>query len=86
MANTASRTTGGPLSSAMNASRFVVAGEYGGEVYVYSTPITTCTAIPVMTLLGVITGGKEPGVSIDEAGRVWVATVTTAGGIALSSF
>lgn len=36
--------------------------------------------------LGGITGGKEPGVSIDEAGRVWVTTITPAGGIALSSF
>jgi hypothetical protein len=39
-----------------------------------------------MSLLGVITGAKEPGVSLDEKGRVWVATVNAAGGIALASF
>ncbi|MDP2272071.1 MAG: Ig-like domain-containing protein [Archangium sp.] len=80
-----SRLTGSPLASAMSPSRFVVASEYGGVVYVYSTPVSSsCSAAPVLTEIGRIAGASEPGVTIDPEGKVWVAWINAAGSVVIS--
>ena len=68
--------TGSPLHSAMTPSTFAVVGEYGGNVYVYSTPLTACATAPVLTQVGRIDGAREPAVTIDSAGKIWVAWLT----------
>lgn len=75
-----------PISSAMSATKFVVAGEYGGQVIVYSTPLTDCASAPVLTEVGRIPNAREPGVTIDETGKVWVAWLNADGAIGLSRF
>ena len=78
---------GGRLTSAMTQNLVVVAGEFGGNVLVYSAPqVTNCSAPPALTQVGVITGAKEPGVFIDAAGRIWVVTVTNSNGVMLHQF
>jgi hypothetical protein len=63
----------------MNASKVVFASEFGGNVYVHSTPVNGCSASPVVTQLAVLTGMKDASVFIDAAGTVWVAAISTAG-------
>ncbi len=82
----AGRLTGSPLSSAMTPSTFVVVGEYGGIVFVYSTPLTGCGAPPVLTKEGRIDGAKEPSVTIDSTGRIWVAWIDANGQVAVTRF
>lgn len=80
----AGRTTGTAIASAMSSSQFVVAGEYGGDVLVYSTPLTACGTSPVVTLVGTVTGAREPAVTIDSSGRIWVAFVDAADAISVT--
>ncbi len=81
-----SRIPGGAIDSAISPGKFVVASEYGGSVYVYSTPLNDCSAAPVLTLVGRIDGASEPGVTIDNTGKVWVAWVNAAGSVMVSRF
>jgi hypothetical protein len=72
-------TTGTGLTSAMNSSKVVFAAEFGGNVYVHSTPVNGCGASPVVTQLAVLNGMREPNVFIDASGAVWVAAISAAG-------
>jgi hypothetical protein len=82
----AARPINAPLASAMSDGQFVVVGEFGGEVLVYAIP-TTCTAAPQLRLIGTIAQAKEPSVTIDASGRVWVAWVSTqSNNVMLSAF
>ncbi|MEW6431248.1 MAG: Ig-like domain repeat protein [Myxococcota bacterium] len=74
-------TTMTGLTSTMDSTRVVFAAEFGGSVYVHSTPITGCAASPSVTQLAVLPGMKEPNVFIDASGRVWVAAISSAGDV-----
>lgn len=76
----------GSLASAMSGSKFVVAATSGSDVVVYSTPLTGCSAAPVLTREATISGAKDPGVTIDSLGRIWVVTVSLSGGLNVSRF
>ena len=78
--------TSGRLSSAMSPSTFVVVGEYGGNVYVYSTPLTTCAAAPVLTQVGRIDNASDPAATIDSTGKIWVAFIRGAGMLGVARF
>jgi len=82
----AGRTTGSPLASAMTPSTFAVVAEYGGNVYVYSTPLTGCAAPPALTQVGRIDGVSEPAVTIDSTGKIWVAWIAANGQVGVSRF
>lgn len=82
----AGRTTGSPLASAMTPSTFAVAGEYGGNVYVYSTPLTNCGTAPVLTQVGRIDGASEPAVTIDGNGKILVAWIAANGQVGVTRF
>jgi hypothetical protein len=80
-------TLGGTLSSAMSGSTFVVVGEFGGDVIALSTPLTGCAANPVLSKVGTLPGAKEPAVTIDSTGHVWVVAISTStGGLMVSRF
>ncbi len=78
--------TSSPLSSAISPTTFAIVGEYGGNAYVYSTPLSGCTAAPALTLVGRIDNVSEPAVTIDSTGKIWVAAVTASGGVSVSRF
>ncbi len=89
----ASRVTPGParqfsspLASAMSPSTFVVATEYAGTVYVYSTPVNGCAAAPVLTEIARVTGARDPGLTIDRNGKVWLATINLLGEVVIDRF
>ncbi|MFZ5439918.1 MAG: Ig-like domain-containing protein [Myxococcota bacterium] len=81
-----SRSVGNPLSSALTSEQFVVAGEFGGNIHIYKvTQPASCAAAPVISQVGVITGGSEPSVAIAPDGKIWVAWVDQ-GSVLVRSF
>ena len=68
-------------SAALGSTLFAVAVESGSTISVLSAPANGgCTAVPTVSLVGTITGGQDPAVAIDAAGKVWVAYIETATG------
>lgn len=74
-------TQSSTLTSTRDNTKVVFASEFGGSVYVHSTPLNGCTAAPLVKELRVIPGLKEPNVFIDSRGIVWVAGIATDGAV-----